>query len=165
MRVLGASLLLAALWVTPGHGAGPPRVGFDASRAGTTIADVPFTDATGKAFSLADFRGKRLLVVLWASWCAACVAELPDLARLETTHGGDDFAVLTIARETAGSARRVLQRQGLSELPAFADPDGRLGDALAQEWLPTAILVDAQGREVVRAVGSVDWDKVIGEPR
>lgn len=138
----------------------PPLGGFDRSLAGVPVPDAPFVDAAENAHRLSDFRGRTVLLAFWATWCPACVAEMPALARLQAEMGGDDVAVIAVAEDERGvtAAISFLRRGNLGALPAYADPGHRLGEAFGQEWLPTTIVIDPSGREVARAVGEMDWD-------
>jgi thiol-disulfide isomerase/thioredoxin len=112
------------------------------------------------AMSLADFRGKTVLVNFWATWCAPCLRELPSLDALEGELGGDDFAVVAIAADPRGPgvAREFLDRLKIQHLELYADPT--LAFAIASEVpsvLPVSILFDRQGREIGRLVGEADW--------
>jgi thiol-disulfide isomerase/thioredoxin len=118
-----------------------------------------FTDADGKPASLADFKGKPVIVNLWATWCQPCLKEMPSLDRLQATLAGR----LTVAAvsEDRGGAKRVgpfVDAMGLKKLKIYLDPKGALGHAFAVRGLPTSILIDAQGRVVGRVEGGAEWD-------
>ena len=123
--------------------------------------DIPFFDAKGKKYTLADFRGKVVLVNIWATWCPACIVEMPLLNRLQAKLGGKDFMVLTISQDGGGAAvvKRFLDKRKLANLPVFIDKGRKLGIAFKQDLLPTSMLIDARGREVGRIIGPAEWDK------
>mgnify|MGYP000340819286 CR=1 FL=1 len=122
--------------------------------------DVPFFDANGKKYTLTDFRGKVVLVNIWATWCPACIVEMPQLDRLQARLGGKDFMVLTLSQDGGGIpvVKRFLKKRNLANLPIFIDRNRRLGKAFNQDLLPTTILLDAEGRERGRIIGPVEWD-------
>ncbi len=122
--------------------------------------DIPFFGAGGKIYTLADFRGKVVLVNFWATWCPACIVEMPLLDSLQARLGGKDFMVLTISQDGGGMpvVKRFLKKRKLFNLPIFIDKDRRLGIAFDQSLLPTSMLLDAEGRELGRIIGPVEWD-------
>jgi thiol-disulfide isomerase/thioredoxin len=139
--------------------AGPVK-GVDRSHKGTAAPDVGFNDPDGGDISLADFKGAPVLINLWASWCAPCVKELPTLDKLAQAHDVDgELGVVPVSQDNAPHASVVafLERLKVSDLGAYQDSKMALSGALAAEALPTSILYDAQGREVWRYVGDLDW--------
>ena len=107
--------------------------------------------------TLAAFRGRPLLVNLWATWCAPCVAEMPTLDKLAAARA-DRLMVIAVAqdRQGAGIVDPWFQTAGLTTLQPYIDPENRLLVAY-NSALPTTILYDAEGREVWRIVGAIDW--------
>ncbi|WP_227340344.1 MULTISPECIES: TlpA family protein disulfide reductase [Sphingopyxis] len=106
--------------------------------------------------TLAQFRGRPLLVNLWATWCAPCVAEMPTLDALAAAR--KDLAVIAVAQDLQG-AKVVdpwFQKAGLKTLQPYLDPENGLLDAY-NAALPTTVLYDAAGKEVWRVVGALDW--------
>ncbi|HVI98206.1 MAG TPA: TlpA disulfide reductase family protein [Sphingomonas sp.] len=143
--------------VAPGGGSAVTPGTVDRSHKGAAAPAVSFTAPDGKAVTLADFKGKPVLLNLWATWCAPCVAELPTLDALAVQRG-DALTVLTVSQDLDGKAKAVpfLKEKGIAHLPAYTDP--KLALSLAyQANLPTTVLIDAQGREVWRVLGSMDW--------
>ena len=134
------------------------KAGIDRSKAGTPAPDTAFEDPDGEPASLADFRGKPLLVNLWATWCAPCIAELPTLDALAQREG-DKLQVLTISQDLDGREKieAFFGERGYKALDTWLDPDMELMGALGVSQLPTTILYDAQGREVWRYLGDEDW--------
>jgi len=151
----------AAAKPTPAAEAGP-RKGLDRSHKGQPAPAVTFNDPDGGEMSLADFKGVPVLVNLWATWCAPCIKELPTLDRLAQAHAVDgELGVVAISQDSAPHASVVafLNYHKLRELGAYQDPDMALARALQGPTasLPISILIDAQGREVWRYVGDLDW--------
>jgi thiol-disulfide isomerase/thioredoxin len=132
--------------------------GVDRSHKGKAAPAVTFNDPDGTAMGLGNFSGKPTLVNLWATWCAPCVKELPTLDRLAQAHNGD-LNVVAISQDDAPHASVVafLQANKIATLDSFQDPKMGLSGALGAEVLPTSILFDANGKEVWRYVGDLDW--------
>lgn len=124
------------------------------------LADVAFVDGAGMAMSLKDFRGKIVLLNLWATWCAPCREEMPSLDRLQQELGSDTFEVVALAvdRTGAAAAQKFLDEIGVKGLKLYADPTTRSGSALKAIGMPTTILIDAEGREIGRLPGPAEWD-------
>jgi cytochrome c biogenesis protein CcmG/thiol:disulfide interchange protein DsbE len=100
---------------------------------------------------LADFRGKPVVITVWASWCTACERQAAALRRLERRH--EDVAVLGIDyQDEPASARRFYERTGWRH-PSLADPEGELASRLGVEELPTTIFLDRRHRIVGRIAG------------
>lgn len=132
----------------------------DRSKAGAPAPDFAFVAPDGSDMSLQDFAGKPLLVNLWATWCAPCVAEMPTLDRVAQTYGPKGLAVLTISQDMQGAkvVTPFFAKHKLPHLKGYADPENRFGFAYATGVLPTTVLYDAQGKEMLRVVGAMDWE-------
>ena len=149
-----------------------PATGVEAFATGTlgrlTSLQAPpaqpatvFRNAQGEEVRLSDYRGKPLLLNVWATWCPPCVAEMPMLDRLAAER--DDIEVLTVAFDEPENARAWLEERGL-DLPDYADTGYTLTARLAtpemnQLGLPITVFYNGGGREVARVLGEVDWDK------
>jgi thiol-disulfide isomerase/thioredoxin len=131
----------------------------DRSRAGTPAPATAFEDPDGAPASLDDFRGKPVLLNLWATWCPPCIAEMPTLDRLAAREG-DRLQVLTVSQDLDGRDRveAFFAKQGYRNLETWLDSRMALMEALKVDTLPTTILYDARGREVWRMVGMEDWE-------
>jgi len=119
-----------------------------------------FIDGFGAELTLADFRGKTLLINMWATWCAPCREEMPSLDRLQAKLGGDDFQVLAISTDLNGISviQDFFQKIGISSLDAYIDLDGETETALKVPGLPTTLLVDSAGNAIAVKVGPMQWD-------
>jgi thiol-disulfide isomerase/thioredoxin len=142
---------------------GPPQARptgrLDRSNAGKTAPATAFEDPDGAPASLADFRGKPVLLNLWATWCAPCIAEMPTLDRLAVREA-DRLHVLTVSQDLDGREKveAFFAKQGYRNLETWLDPQMALMTGLEADTLPTTILYDAQGREVWRVIGMEDWE-------
>jgi thiol-disulfide isomerase/thioredoxin len=130
----------------------------DITHRGGEAPAMPFEAPGGAPATLASFRGKPLLVNLWATWCAPCVKEMPALDKLAQAEASR-FRVVTISQDMGG-ARDVapfFAKKGFKALPQYLDKQNVLMEALKIDTLPTTIFYDAQGREQWRVVGAMDW--------
>ncbi|MEO8618037.1 MAG: TlpA disulfide reductase family protein [Sphingomicrobium sp.] len=137
-----------------------PGKGVDRSHAGDAAPTVPFNSPDGTPFDLGKFKGTPVLVNLWASWCAPCVKELPTLEKLEERHVVDgNLAVISVSQDMGPkeSVDAFLASKKIGRFAAFHDQEMKLTGALGIEVMPTTMLYDAQGREVWRFVGDLDW--------
>lgn len=130
-------------------------------RAGTeTLArDFTFVDGNGKQRTLKDWSGKVVLLNLWATWCAPCRKEMPDLDALQAELGSTDFEVVAVSVDRAGleASRKFLGSAGIKALALYADPTARLAAELKAIGLPATILIGRDGREIGRLVGPAEW--------
>jgi len=122
-------------------------------------ATTSFNDDKGATLTLADFKGRVLVVNFWATWCAPCVHEMPTLDALQAALGGDTFAVVAISQDRDGLAvaKPFQEKQGWKNLTLYLEPDSRFARDAKLQGLPTSLIVDRQGREVARLEGTADW--------
>jgi thiol-disulfide isomerase/thioredoxin len=123
------------------------------------IESGPFMNAEGKDITLADWKGKVVLVNLWATWCAPCRKEMPDLAQLQKDYGGDDFEVVAISVDLKGAeaSSAFLKEIGADNLALYTDKTTRVMKKLGAIGLPVTILIDRQGKEIGRLLGPAHW--------
>jgi thiol-disulfide isomerase/thioredoxin len=134
--------------------------GVDRSHKGEAAPAVKFKDPDGGDFDLSKFKGRPVLVNLWASWCAPCIKELPTLQQLEQAQAGEGkFGVIAVSQDMApqGSVEAFLAERDLGRFAAYHDEKMAMTEALKVQVMPTTILYDANGREVWRYVGDLDW--------
>ena len=142
---------------------GPPLKGqmakFEWHPEPVTLPAIPFQGPDGAEMTLADLKGKVVLVNIWATWCAPCVAELPELNHLQAEAGSEKFQVLAISqdREGAAVAGPFLKKLELDALGLYTDPALAMGRALKLKGLPTTLVLDGEGRELGRLVGAANW--------
>jgi thiol-disulfide isomerase/thioredoxin len=124
------------------------------------VPETHFADEEGHDVTLADFRGRVVLLNIWATWCAPCRKEMPTLDRLQAKLGGTDFLVvpLSIDREKVAAVKRFYQDLGLEKLAIYVDQSGKGSRALAVPGVPTTLLINQEGREVARKMGPAEWD-------
>lgn len=129
----------------------------DRSHKGEAAADLPFMDPNGKVVTLASFAGKPILLNLWATWCAPCVAEMPTLDALAGTLG-DKVTVLAVSQDLEGAAKvdPFFKNAAFKHLQPYRDPQAALSTGY-QANLPTTILFDSTGHEMWRMAGGMDW--------
>jgi thiol-disulfide isomerase/thioredoxin len=161
--VLAAVVLVAGRLYGPTGGAPDFRgaLGPFATHASpATLPPLAFTDADGKPLSLDDFKGKLVLLNLWATWCGPCVEEMPSLDRLQAKLGGGDFAVVALATDRQGKAlvEPFLAKLGVKNLVMYLDTTGGVNRALKTRGLPTTLLIDREGKEIGRLEGAASWD-------
>jgi thiol-disulfide isomerase/thioredoxin len=147
-----AASLLALYGKTPA-----PRQA-EAPRA--DLASLAFTDATGRVRSLAEFRGRAVLLNLWATWCVPCREEMPTLDRLQTKLGGPDFEVVAVSLDRGGPERPAafLAEIGATHLALYLADLAEMRRTIGVFGLPATLFIDREGREVHRVVGPAEWD-------
>jgi thiol-disulfide isomerase/thioredoxin len=128
------------------------------------LPDLTFEDASGQPRKLSDWRGKTVLVNLWATWCVPCRKEMPALDGLQAKLGGADFEVVAINIDTRDpdKPKNFLKTAGLARLGYFSDQKAKvfqdlkgIGRALG---MPTSVLVDGQGCEIATIAGPAEWN-------
>jgi len=124
------------------------------------LPDVRFVDGKGHDRALADFKGKVVLLNVWATWCVPCRKEMPTLDRLQNTLGGADFQVVALSIDRTGLdvVRAFYDEIGIKHLAVYVDRSGRALRELGAAGLPTTLLIDRAGREIGRLVGPAEWD-------
>ncbi|HEX5257809.1 MAG TPA: TlpA disulfide reductase family protein [Sphingomicrobium sp.] len=135
-----------------------PAKGVDRSHRGQPFPKVRFGDPDGTQTDFKGVEGVPTLVNLWATWCAPCVKELPTLSKLAQSRKAD-LSVLAISQDSApkASVDAFVAKLGLQKFPVYYDPKMAVSGATDAEVLPTTILYDANGHEVWRYVGDLDW--------
>ncbi|HEY7383824.1 MAG TPA: TlpA disulfide reductase family protein [Beijerinckiaceae bacterium] len=127
------------------------------------LPDLAFNGPDGSPTSLAAFRGRTVLLNLWATWCAPCRQEMPALDRLQGELGGRDFEVVAVNIDTRNldKPRTWLKEAGVARLAYYADPEAkvfqdlkRVGKAVG---MPTTLLVDPDGCELALINGPAEW--------
>jgi thiol-disulfide isomerase/thioredoxin len=128
-----------------------------------SMSELTFTAPDGKPARLSDFKGKTLLVNLWATWCLPCREEMPALDALETKKGGDDFQVVAINIDTGGDEKpkAFLSEIGVKSLQLYRDATMGVFNDLKRKnlafGLPVTVLVDKDGCQMAAMNGPADW--------
>ncbi len=124
------------------------------------LAPVVFTDKDGKDVGLEGFKGRYVVLNLWATWCGPCVNELPALAKLKAALPEDRFAVVAVDLEKndAGKVSDFLAGHQAGALTVYVDQKLGLMKAFTAYALPLTVIVDPAGHEIARAVGPEAWD-------
>lgn len=146
-----------------GSRAGPgPGLKFVALARPKPVPELQFTDEAGRALSLAQFRGKVILLNVWATWCPPCRREMPSLDRLQARLGGPDFEVVALSIDQGNDALFFVQEFfleiGVKHLRIYLDRTGGAARTVGALGLPVTLLVDRQGMELGRLVGPAEWD-------
>ncbi|HXZ22540.1 MAG TPA: TlpA disulfide reductase family protein [Pseudolabrys sp.] len=127
------------------------------------LPNLAFEDAAGKQLTLEHWRGRTVLLNLWATWCVPCREEMPALDALEQRLGGPGFEVVAVNIDTrdADKPRAWLQEVGVQKLAYYADPTARIFQdlkAIGRAFgMPTTLLVDPQGCEIATIAGPAEW--------
>jgi thiol-disulfide isomerase/thioredoxin len=125
------------------------------------VANVEFEDGQGRKRTLADFRGKVVLLNIWATWCGPCRAEMPTLDRLQAKLGSKDFEVVALSIDRGGQTvvKSFFDAINVRALTIYVDATAAAQDKLGVVGIPTTVLIDREGREVARHIGPARWDR------
>ena len=125
-----------------------------------TLPELAFEDEDGRPLTLADFKGKAILLNIWATWCAPCREEMPTLDSLQAQLGGERFEVVALSIDHAGIGvvEKFYRESGIQHLRKYIDPSTLATSTLGIEGVPTTLLIDHKGREIGRLTGATDWD-------
>lgn len=124
------------------------------------VPELRFQDGQGKPRALSEFRGKVVLLNIWATWCVPCREEMPALDRVQQKLGGPNFEVVALSIDRGGAAavRRFYEEIGIRALAVYVDPESEAVGKLRTVGVPTTLLVDREGREQWRKTGPEKWD-------
>lgn len=130
------------------------------------VAAISFVDDQGQTRSLADFKGKIVVLNIWATWCVPCRKEMSSLDRLQTALGSPDFAVVPISIDRGGMSivSKFYSDTGIVRLAKFIDTTGQIVRAVGVLGLPATLIIDRTGNEAGRVLGPAEWDapEIIG---
>ncbi|OGA98295.1 MAG: hypothetical protein A3E79_13770 [Burkholderiales bacterium RIFCSPHIGHO2_12_FULL_61_11] len=126
------------------------------------LPNIRFADGSGRAMALQDFRGKFVLLNIWATWCPPCRQEMPTLDRLQAQLGGPDFEVVALSIDQGQQSLYLVQefyrQSAVKSLAIYLDSSGGASRDMGAAGLPTTLLIDRQGRELGRKIGLAEWD-------
>ncbi|MEX2642982.1 MAG: TlpA disulfide reductase family protein [Acetobacterales bacterium] len=133
--------------------------GFSAAPGQPEAPEASFQDGDGETRRLSEFRGRLVLVNLWATWCAPCVREMPSLDALQAELAGEGLTVLPVSLDRGGAqvVRPFYEEHGLENLPVLADRTGGLFRTFAVRGVPTSVLIGREGQVLGRLEGDADW--------
>jgi thiol-disulfide isomerase/thioredoxin len=152
-----AAGLVAATWSIAA--AQEPGRNFIVHDAPKPITALQFENADGQSRSLTDFRGKVVLLNIWATWCVPCRKEMPTLDRLQARLGGAGFEVVALSIDhRIDAVRKFFTEVGIQKLAMHLDSSAKATRELGAVGLPTTLLIDREGREVGRLIGPAEWD-------
>lgn len=119
---------------------------------------ITFSDAAGQSVYLNSFRGKLVLLTLWATWCSYCARELPTLDNVQEMLGKEQFTVLPISVDKGGFvvAKKYMEEKSLN-LPTYSDARDTVSKTLGTIGVPYSILINQEGREIGRISGETNW--------
>ena len=132
------------------------------------VPDLVFKDRQGHEHRLSDWRGRTVLLNLWATWCVPCRKEMPALDKLQAALGGDNFEVVTVNIDTRDPEKPLafLKEAGVSHLAYFADPSAKVFQELKLAGkafgMPTTLIVDPNGCEIGKMAGPAEWASADG---
>lgn len=133
---------------------------FVESGARKTLPAFMFQDGKGQETDLSAFRGRYVLLNLWATWCGPCVQEMPALDALQAHFNKRKLSIVALTQDRDGlaAARGFYGRYGLKNLDVYADGAGRTTAILRVRGLPTTLLIDPHGVEIGRVYGIAEWN-------
>ncbi len=164
--VLSMALLMSACG--NGDSAAPFKVqdyakgslaGLDLSKIGTTAPTIPF-ESRGSKVTAADFKGRVLVLNLWATWCAPCIKELPSLDQLQGGFKTTDLQVVLVSQDVTGwpAIDKLWPKLKMQNVDSYLDIDMGYTDAFRTPGLPLTIIYDRKGKEIARMMKPVDWN-------
>lgn len=146
----------------PGDGRSPSPDAFNFSffDQPRPVPELRFVDGDDHSLSLQDFRGRPILLNIWATWCVPCRKEMPALDRLQAAFDKSELLVLplSIDRQGAPVVKPFYQELGLKALSIYVDQSGKASSELNTVGVPTTLLIDREGREIGRKIGPAEWD-------
>ena len=124
------------------------------------VPEIRFKDDQGRDLTLANFRGRVVLLNIWATWCVPCRKEMPTLDRLEGRLGGKDFHVIALSIDRKGieAIKDFYREVGVQKLAIYLDPSGKGSHDLAIPGVPTTLLINREGGEIARKLGEAEWN-------
>lgn len=124
------------------------------------VPDLAFKGSTGSEIKLTNWRGRVVLLNLWATWCAPCRKEMPGLNAVQKQLGSKDFEVVALSVDRKGleASGAFLKDTGADALGLYVDETTASLNALQALGLPVTLLIDRKGREIGRLLGPAEWN-------
>ena len=162
-RILAAIAVLVGLVGPAPVPASEPAKELELARPGRSQAAEPFEVSTpeGGKLSLADYRGRVVLLNFWATWCEPCKEEMPAMERLYQKHRGQGLIVLAVSNDSEGSTQRVARfvKESGFTFPVGLDPRLKVANLYRVRVLPSSLVIDRKGTLSYIALGPRAWDK------
>lgn len=127
-------------------------------QVGSVLRDATMRGLNGPDQELSAFRGKPLIINVWASWCPPCISEMGSLERLAWSDLGHQFNVIGISTDDYPEAAKGFLRKSNATLNHYIDRELELEHMLGAEHLPLTVLVDTKGRVLSKITGAREWD-------
>jgi thiol-disulfide isomerase/thioredoxin len=158
MKSMLAGLIMFGLFIGQARAEASP---FVMRSEPMTIPELSFTDANGKTRSLSEFKGKVLILNIWATWCGPCRKEMPTFDRLQVALGGPDFEIVPLSVDRKGMevVEKFYAENGIKSLARYVTGSSNEAfEKLALFGLPVTLLINRQGQELGRREGPAEWD-------
>ncbi|MBA3813601.1 MAG: TlpA family protein disulfide reductase [Alphaproteobacteria bacterium] len=135
-------------------------VPFTPNSASASAFDIPFVSQNQQQLTLNKFKGKPLVVNFWATWCSVCVKKMGTLNRFAGKFQAEGGEVIAISQDRGGlsAVQSYYARNAYNNLAIYLEPSGQLATAFGVQGFPTSIFIDAQGKEVGRIAGGIDYE-------
>ena len=153
MRIFLLTFFLASVLSTNALAGTPGEV-----EIGSYLREATLDGLNGKTKKLSNFKGKPLIINVWASWCGPCRAEMASLQRLARRYNGIEFNVIGVSTDDYRNAAELFIKQTEITFENFLDSKLFLENMLGATTIPLTILVDANGRVLKKVRGSREWD-------
>ena len=124
------------------------------------VPGISFIDRQGGIVTMADFKGKVVVLNIWATWCVPCREEMPSLNNLQAIMGGEDFQVVALSIDETGfrEIEYFYEQYEIRHLVIYLDEGQELYDQLNVVAIPTSLIIDRRGLEIGRMIGAATWD-------
>lgn len=134
------------------------EIGFRVVKDPKAAPDFTVESLANAKTRLSDYRGKVVLLNLWATWCPPCKAELPSIQTLWERTKNKPFVVFAASQgESQQTVKSFIASKGYT-FPVFFDPSGRSGDLYGARSIPTTCVIDKNGTLIAYAVGALEYD-------
>ena len=152
--------------MTSENGDKQEQVSSQTAKKGEEVPDFELTGVDGKTYRLSDYKGKKVYLKFWASWCSICLASLPDTDEL-AKEAGDDYVILTVVspgqkgEQAEGAFQKWYQGLDYKNLPVLLDPSGKLLASYGVRSYPTQAFIDKEGKLVKTQPGFMDKETIL----